>query len=230
MSNPIGWCDKTVNIITGCNNSCPYCYARRFAARLAGRFGYPAHDPFAPTFHPDKLSEIYNLKGKGKRIFLDSMGDWFSDGVVCGWIGDVVEAVAARPEHTFLVLTKRPDQMMVLRDLELPKNLWFGVSVTCQSDLWRVDELLHNSPIPEEQPVFVSIEPLHGFIDADFTGIDWLIIGAESGNRKGKIVPKPEWITHIEWTNEQIPIFMKDNLKQYLAEYMNLLQEFPEGA
>lgn len=227
--NKIGWCDKTINPITGCLNGCSYCYARKFAHRLAGRAGYPADDPFRPTFHHDKLQDIYNLPKAHQRVFLDSMGDWFSDGVVCGWISDVVEVVASRPEHTFLVLTKRPDQMMVLRDLDLPKNLWFGVSVTCQDDLWRADELLHNSPIPEEQPIFLSIEPLHSFIDADFTGIDWLIIGAESGNRKGKIVPKPEWVEHIAWMHEEIPIFMKDNLRQYMPEH-NMLKEFPEGA
>ena len=228
MSNPIGWCDTTVNVISGCLNNCEYCYARKFAHRLAGRYGYPADEPFKPTFHPDKLQDSYNLPKAHKRVFLDSMGDWFSDGVDPAWISDAVEAAATRPEHTFLVLTKRPDKMMVLRDLDLPKNLWFGVSVTCQDDLWRVRYLIRDAPIVG-QKLFVSIEPLHGFIDDDFSGVDWLIIGAESGNRRGKIKPELEWVDHIFYSNEQIPIFMKDNMKPYLPD-RNLLQEFPEGA
>lgn len=226
--NKIGWCDKTINPITGCLNGCEYCYARKFAHRLAGRFGYPADEPFRPTFHPDKLQDIYNLPKAHKRVFLDSMGDWFSKGVKSAWIEQILGAIAAKPEHTFLVLTKNPSQIY-RRFIGWPKNLWFGVSVTCQDDVHRMEDLIFATS-GKVKHRFVSLEPLHSFIDADFTGIDWLIIGAESGNRRGKIKPEPEWIRHIEWTNEQIPIFMKDNLKPYLSEDMNLLQEFPEGA
>lgn len=65
--NSIGWCDLTINPITGCRNGCKYCYAERFAKRLAGRAGYPAEDPFQPTFHPDKLEKIRKLRGSERR-------------------------------------------------------------------------------------------------------------------------------------------------------------------
>ena len=227
--NPIGWCDRTINIITGCNNGCPYCYARKMANRLRGRFGYPVDEPFRPTFHPDKIQDVYNLRGAGKRIFLDSMGDWFSDGVVREWIRRAVNVVATKPNHTFLVLTKRPDQMAVLRDLDIPKNLWFGVSVTNQNNVWRIEEILHKSYIPKDQRVFVSFEPLHGPISCNLTGIDWVIIGAESGNRKGKIVPEVEWIDRICGKCRSIPVYMKDNLRPAIEDSRGLIQEFSVG-
>lgn len=209
--NPIGWCTDTINPITGCRNGCDYCYARKFAARHAGRFGYPKKDPFQPTFHPDKLEQIYNLGGAHKRVFLDSMGDWFSDGVIVGWFDPIINAIRCQPDHTFLVLTKRPDQMMAMRDLDLPSNLWFGVSVTCQEDAWRIDELVHNSPIPQDQHVFVSFEPLHGPVDAYLGGIDWVIIGGENGNRKEKIWLKRQWLDHIchQANVLDIPVYLK---------------------
>ena len=232
--NPIGWCDITINPITGCLNDCDYCYARKMAYRLKGRCGYPEDAPFKPTFHPNKLHEIYNLRGAHKRVFLDSMGDWFSEGVEAGWIRQTTEAVASRPNHTFMVLTKRPDRILeMLRCLTLPKNLWFGVSVTNNSDLWRIAELV--SALPETQHKFVSFEPLLSRIHPDLLtlkNIKWVIIGAESGNRKCKVKPAPAWMKTIfdrvpnePWPNRP-SIFMKDNLMPYLP-YWSQLKEFP---
>jgi protein gp37 len=210
--NKIGWCTETINCITGCLNNCEFCYARKMAYRLKGRFGYPADDPFRPTFHPDKLQDIYNLRGAHKRIFLDSMGDWFSEGVDPAWIEATLKAVGSKPEHTFLVLTKWPDRIL---DLDYPSNLWVGVSVTCQDDIWRLDSIVHDSILPIEQHLFISFEPLHGPIEANLSGIDWIIIGAESGNRKGKIKPALGWISSLI-----------DNLKPYWC--YGLKQEFPK--
>jgi protein gp37 len=223
MSNPIGWCTETVNCITGCLNSCPYCYARKMANRLKGRYGYPADEPFRPTFHPDKLEDIRNLKGKGKRVFLDSMSDWFSLGVDESWIAKTLDVVRFKPDHTFLILTKRPER--IPDNLPIRLNTWIGVSVTCQDDVWRIDEL-KDTPFCN---LFVSFEPLHGPISCDLSGIEWVIIGAESGNRKGKITPEESWIESIIYPIEgEIPIYMKDNLKPYLYMF-NLVQDFPEA-
>ena len=215
MSNPIGWCDLTLNPISGCLNGCEYCYARKMAYRLKGRYGYPKDEPFRPTFHPEVIQKIENLKGTGKRIFLDSMSDWFGPEVEPEWIKQSIEAVAGKPEHTFLVLTKRPDNMEVLyyTDIEVPSNTWFGVSVTCQEDVWRIDELVHNSPLPKDSNLFISFEPLHGPITANLEGIKWVIIGAESGNRAGKVIPGNEWAYRIveNARNLEIPVFVKDN-------------------
>ncbi len=213
--NKIGWCTDTINPITGCLNGCEYCYARKMANRLRGRFGYPEDEPFKPTFHPDKLRDIERLPGKGKRVFLDSMSDWFSEGVKTRWIAQTIEAIRETPDQTFLVLTKRPDRISEVISsssiLSTPKNLWFGVSVTCQEDVWRIWKL---RTIWAKR--FISFEPLHGPISCDLSGIDWVIIGAESGNRKGKIVPENEWAYRLveNARNLEISVFVKDNFSK----------------
>jgi protein gp37 len=229
LTNKIGWCDKTINPITGCLNGCNYCYARKMAYRLKGRFGYPENEPFRPTFHPDKLQEIYNLCGTHKRIFLDSMGDWFSDGIDPAWINLSINAISKLPNHTFIVLTKRPDNIWY-RDF--PDNLWVGISVTCQEDVWRVRALkIHFSDTIKH--MFVSFEPLHGPIQTDLSGIDWVIIGAESGNRKGKIMPDIEWVRQICEYARGKPVFLKDNLRSIMSmgiePPVHLRQEFPDS-
>jgi protein gp37 len=239
MNNPIGWCDITINPITGCSNFgnkkiCgDYCYAARMAKRLRGRFGYPADDPFRPTFHPERLVEIsWNHEKAPSRIFLNSMSDWFSQGVDPDWIHQIINAVSKVPEHIFLVLTKRPEKLWILKafgmeSLELPSNLWFGVSVTKQKDAWRIQELVKQLP---GQHKFVSFEPLHGPVDPDLAEIEWIIIGAETGNRKGKILPEQEWIEGIFRSKpNNVPVFMKDNLSADLRPTGGFIQQFPEA-
>ena len=234
MSKKIEWCDKTINPISGCFNGCPFCYAKGFAYRQAGMernhpgsTGYPTTgDPFRPTFHPDKIRQILNLGGRPKRIFLDSMADWFSPGVELEWIRQVIDAVKRKPEHTFLVLTKRPDRIGEMLDgIDVPGNLWLGTSITTQGDLERVEWL--KKQVSGHR--FLSIEPLHGPIDAKLEGIDWVIVGAETGRRKGKIKPKPEWVEAIRGEAERlgIPLFLKNNIRQYLPPGCGHPQQFP---
>lgn len=224
----IGWADCTINPISGCLNDCPYCYARSFANRLKGRCGYPAENPFQPTFHKDKIDDILNLKGKGKRIFLDSMGDWFSEGVPYEWVQTIIATLWEVPEHNFLVLTKRPDRISeILHCIDLPKNLWLGVSVTCQEDYWRVSKLKESIPCGTKR--FISFEPLHGLINrGNFGGVDWVIIGIESGNRKCKIPGKAPWIYAIcnQARSAKIPVFLKNDI---CGPDGNTWKEFPEG-
>jgi protein gp37 len=226
--NKIGWCTDTINPITGCLNGCEFCYARRFAHRLAGRFGYPADEPFRPIFHPDKLQDIAKLGGTGKRVFLDSMSDWFSPGVKTHWLAKIIDAVERKPEHTFLVLTKRPDRISEVISsgliLSTPENLWFGVSVTSQEDVWRIRAL---RTVWSKR--FISFEPLHGPIEADLSKIHWVIIGAETGNRRGRIEPKEDWVKSIfNCVPDDTPIFMKDNLMQYMPDWSQL-KDFSRG-
>jgi protein gp37 len=228
----IEWCDRTINPITGCLRGCPFCYARQRAKRLAGMerahpgsTGYPTGgDPFRPTFHPNRIDQILKLRGKGKRIFLDSMGDWFSDGVQPEWLSTAVSAVRQKPEHEFLVLTKWTENLGMLK--ETPPNLWIGTSVTCQNDIHRIQEL---KGALSEVHKFISFEPIHGPIDVDLTGIDWIIIGAETGNRKGKIKPRPEWVESIrkEAGGLGIPVFLKDNLRAFLRAGCSHPKHYP---
>ena len=228
VKSSITWADITINTLTGCNEGCEWCYARKFAQRHAGRFGYPRDEPFKPTFHFDKLAKLTGLKGKGKRVFLNSMGDWFTTGVDKVHVWAVIEAVRHLPDHQFFVLTIRPDRMSaVLGDMigPMPRNIWFGVSVTTQKDEWRIGRLLSTSFGDKH---FVSFEPLHGFIDCDLCDIDWIIIGAESGNRREKALPEQHWIDHLVCLAGDSPVFMKNNLRPYLNPDKPFVQEFPE--
>jgi protein gp37 len=231
MSNPIGWCDRTINPITGCTNCdengfCQdkfKCYAEGFAKRLAGKerkqpgsTGYPTEpgQHFKPTFHYDKHWDLLNLptRGRPKRVFLDSMSDWFCEGVPAEWVHQVLDLIDQVPEHHFLVLTKRPERILeVLHCRNLPPNLWLGVSVTCQEDVWRI-EMLKES-IPQTTKRFVSFEPLLGPINlGNFGGVDWAIIGAQTGSKK--VLPEGRWLWDmIVQIPHEIPIFLKDNIE-----------------
>ena len=160
------------------------------------------------------------------------MSDWFSQGVNPEWIHAIIGTVAKVPEHVFLVLTKRPEHLwwgwFGGEEVKLPPNLWFGVSVTNQKDVWRIHELVKRLP---HQHKFVSFEPLHEHIDADLKGIEWVIIGAETGNRKGRIAPEAEWVNHLIGQADErgIPVYLKDNLASSLFPAFDLRQEFPEA-
>ena len=113
MPTRIEWTDETVNVVSGCtpvSEGCEHCYAERTAPRLAGRFGYPADEPFRVTLHPDRLARLFKLR-KGKRIFLDSMGDLFHADVPDEYIAGVLGAVSVAGQHDLQVLTKRPERM-----------------------------------------------------------------------------------------------------------------------
>ena len=227
---PIEWCDRTINPVSGCRRGCEFCYARKMAFRLAemekarpGSTGYPTDgDHFKPTFHPEKLDQIYALKGRGKRIFLGSMGDFFSEGVDPEWFDATVGAVRHKPEHMFIILTKWTERFDLYDLSGLPANLWIGVSVTCQADAHRVEDLKLALP---SQPKLVSFEPLLGSVDVDLTEIGWVIIGAETGRRAGKIEPLPKWVDGIR-IGFQGPVFLKNNLQPFYAEKC---RQFPEA-
>lgn len=211
----IEWCDYTWNPVTGCLHGCKYCYARRLASRLKGRYGYPKDDPFRPTFHPDRLKEPYKLK-KPSKIFVVDMGDLFGEWVPDTWIEKIMKVVEDNPRHTFQFLTKNPERMYGYPHL---KNAWFGVTINNLSmvnlvnHLWCLDSTVG----------FVSFEPLHEDVAAgiDLLGVDWIIIGAQT---RPNVQPEREWVEHlIEQARERnIPIFLKDNLK-----WSDRIQEFP---
>ena len=106
----IEWTEMVWNPVTGCtpvSAGCEHCYAKRMATRLAGRYGYPQEQPFAVTLHPDRLTEPLRWR-KPRTVFVCSMGDLFHEQVPDYYIDRVLAVMAAREQHTFLVLTKRP--------------------------------------------------------------------------------------------------------------------------
>jgi len=110
----IEWADMVWNPITGCSRAgspgCDHCYAKRMAYRLKGRYGYPKDDPFKVTFHPDRLDEPFHWK-KPRRVFVCSMGDLFHEDVERQWVDRIFAVVSLCQQHTFQVLTKRPERM-----------------------------------------------------------------------------------------------------------------------
>jgi len=219
----IEWCDLTWNPITGCLKGCHYCYARKMAYRLKGRYGYDAEYPFRPTLHLDRLEEPFKLdKNKPKKIFTCSMGEMFGDWVPIMWIKTIFRVIEANKPHQFIILTKYPENVFDLEN-DIPWNAWIGVSVENQEHVDRIT-VLKNMGVNHVK--FVSFEPLLGEVDCDLEGIDWAIIGAQTNPYKP---PKKEWVVQIHKQAKEldIPVFLKNNL-QPIFPNTKLIQEFPK--
>lgn len=254
----IDWCDSTWNPVTGCFNDCEYCYARRIAERFGGEQKYAnifkEDEPvigadgralayphsFSPTFFKYRLNDYKNKHGR--NIFVCSMADLFGDWVPDSWIEEVFDACDKAPQHNYLFLTKNPKRYgKVIKDnykdfvIDHISNFWFGTSVTDGKSLVRFANCY--SKMNFKTKLFLSIEPILTDISktaiwnecVELYNIGWVIIGAETGHRKGKVVPKREWIeriTHDCYVNN-IPVFMKSSLAEIWGEL--LIQEFPDG-
>jgi protein gp37 len=131
---------------------------------------------------------------KSRRIFVNSMSDLFHDGVPPAFVGKVWGAMQATPQHTYQILTKRPDRMAeITASLPVIKNVWLGTSVESIDYLGRIDELRKVNAAVR----FISFEPLLGSVaDANLTGIHWAIVGGESGPRSRPM--SEEWVMEIE--------------------------------
>lgn len=163
MPTGIEWCDETWNPITGCtpiSEGCENCWAKRFSRRLAGRFGYPQDNPFAPgTVHTDKLRKPQEWK-KSRTVLVCSMGDIFHEAVRDECLAFIFDQMALARQHTFLVLTKRPERMRFFcGGRKIQDNIWLGVSVENQ---WRAEERVPVLLDIEAEHKFLSVEPLLG--------------------------------------------------------------------
>lgn len=235
----IDWCDSTWNPVTGCLHGCEYCYARGIAKRFGchatpdnkisviihpwedsetGRkLPYP-YD-FAPTLHKYRLNEYRNKKGR--NIFVCSMADLFGSWVPDSWIDEVFKACEKASQHNYLFLTKNQKRYEELSEkgiLRCSDNMWYGWTET--------NDFQHKPFFLPANNTFISAEPLLGPLHPSLEG--WVIIGAETGHRKNKIIPKREWIEQIveDCRNYNIPIFMKSSLADIWSE--PLIQEFPK--
>lgn len=168
----IEWADAVWNPVTGCSKispGCANCYAERFARRLAGRCGYPEDNPFRVSIHPERLNEPSKWH-KPQRIFVCSMGDLFHPDVPVDFIRKVLLAMRNFEQHTFLLLTKRPERMreainqaLKITDYCWPLgNVWVGVSVENQQAADERVPLLLQIPAAVR---FVSVEPILGPVD-----------------------------------------------------------------
>ena len=253
----IEWCDATWNPVTGCLHGCKYCYARRMAERFDGKMyernplrnvtNHHLTEPakkgnltaagkltekvvpypygFEPTFHKYRL-DIPQRWPKHKVIFVCSMADLFGEWVPDRWIEEVFEACRKAPQHTYLFLTKNPDRLCDLannKKLPTDKNFWYGSTLDSKN--------ARRYPGRFRDHTFLSIEPLREHMDAglgSFGSAEWIIIGAETGSRKEKIIPEKAWIDNIceAASITQAAVFMKDSLIPIVGEE-NMRREFP---
>lgn len=185
---------------------------------------------FAPTLHRYRMDIPGKLK-MGRNIFVGAMTDMFGAWVPDEWINEVLDVCKEYPIHNYLFLTKNPERYERIDAagiLPTSKNMWYGSTLTKHNDRCFISNV-HNT--------FWSIEPIHApfqrwkFIDMtkDEFSPDWIIIGAETGRRKERIIPKKEWIEDIvSWCDEiRVPVFMKDSLIPIIGED-NMRRDFPE--
>ena len=243
----IEWADSTWNPVTGCLHGCPYCYARS----IARRFGYikrPDYDEteihdlreslfnhregkgivaypfnFAPTFHRYRLDQVFRWK-EPRNIFVCSMADLFGAWVPDSWIEMIFSFCEKAAQHKYMFLTKNPARYLKLSDAgKLPKGMWYGSTVTKPDEAYMY--------CSKDWHSFISIEPImEDFGEMKGIRTEWVIVGAETGNRKDKVVPKKSWIENIahECEKNGIPLFMKDSLIPIVGEE-NMKREFPAG-
>ena len=197
----IEWTDKTWNPITGCTKisaGCANCYAEIMSKRLQAMKQDKYKNGFILTMHNNVLDEPIKWK-KPHTIFVCSMSDLFHENVPFSFIDKVVETIKSTPQHNYQILTKRANRMAeYFSDKIIPKNAWLGVTVDIASSKSRIDFLRNlNAPIK-----FLSCEPLlEDLGDMNLDGIDWVIVGGESGAKARPM--KEEWVQSIKVQTEK---------------------------
>ena len=197
----IEWTDKTWNPITGCSKvsaGCANCYAEVMSKRLQAMKQDKYKNGFVLTMHNNALNEPLKWK-KPHTIFVCSMSDLFHENVPFDFIDKVIEIIMATPQHSYQILTKRANRMAeYFADRNIPQNAWLGVTVDVSSSKSRIDYLRNlNAPIK-----FLSCEPLlEDLGNMNLDGIDWVIVGGESGMRARPM--KEEWVQSIKVQTEQ---------------------------
>lgn len=203
----IEWTDATWNPVAGCTvitAGCTNCYAMRMAARLDA-MGQPKYAGltrksggravWTGKVRLDEASLNAPKTWRGNRkVFVNSMSDLFHEGVPLSFVERVWATMEATPQHTYQILTKRPERMRLAAE-KLPTlpNVWLGTSVENEAVLSRLDDLRATRAAIR----FVSFEPLIGSVAAaNLADIHWAIVGGESGPKAREM--DPEWVEEIE--------------------------------
>jgi protein gp37 len=200
----IEWTDKTWNPTTGCDKvstGCLHCYAEALTHRFHTNFP----NGFALTLHPERLKEPLRWRTPS-RVFVNSMSDLFHEDVPLDFIKQVFSVISSTPWHVYQILTKRHERLNELASkLDFPNNIWLGVSVENQNCIDRLDSL-RSVPVSVR---FVSCEPLLGELKLNLDGIDWVIVGGESGQKHRQM--KLEWAENIrdQCQNAGVAFFFK---------------------
>lgn len=205
----IEWTESTWNPVTGCtkiSDGCKNCYAEKLAKRLQAMGQANYKNGFKLTLQP-KMLEIPLSWKKPQTIFVNSMSDLFHRDVPLDYIQQVFNVMVKADWHNFQVLTKRSERLKELsRELNWKPHIWMGVSVENEKVMHRIDDLRKT----DAHIKFLSIEPLLGRLPKlDLTGIDWVIVGGESGS-KARLM-KEEWVLEIkdQCDAQNVPFFFK---------------------
>ncbi len=193
----IEWTDSTWNPVTGCTKAsagCLHCYAETMARRLKAMGNAKYSNGFDVTLHETLLTEPLKWR-KPRNIFVCSMSDLFHPKVPFEFIEKVMVVIENTPQHKYQILTKRAERMAeYFQTRDVPSNVWLGVTVDIASCKSRIDSLRSVSGAAVR---FLSCEPLLEDIgELNLDGIDWIIVGGESGNQARPM--KKEWVLSIK--------------------------------
>lgn len=192
----IEWTESSWNPVTGCSPvsaGCQHCYAARFAKRLQA-MGNPRYkNAFKVTIHDDLITAPLSWK-KPQMVFVNSMSDLFHDDVPDDIIEKIFNTMNQASAHTFQILTKRAERLAKLAPkLQWGNNIWMGVSIEDVTTIYRADLLRQTGAYVK----FISAEPLlSSLAGLNLSGIDWLIVGGESG--PGSRPMLEEWVLELK--------------------------------
>lgn len=224
----IQWCDSTLNIQMGCEGcelvkgrEIPVCYAKTMTDRYKGQKGWPKTFE-QPRIFIDRLMQAAKwkdltgsirqkkpwLNGNPRMIFLNDMGDTFSNGMPKNWFAEALPFIMNSP-HIYMVLTKWPNRFLDFANFyDLPKNIWPGTTITSNKTAFRAKQL---SNIKGGGIKWLSIEPMWECIQTksiDFKNIPFIIYGGESGNNAAPL--ELSWLHyHIKKFDKEKIIFIK---------------------
>ncbi len=209
----IEWTDETWNPVTGCEKvspGCKHCYAERFAERFRGVEGHPYERGFDPQLRPDRIEQPRSWTTP-RMVFVNSMSDLFGDFVPDTFLASVFKVMRETPQHTYQVLTKRSERLAswtrTQRWLAKAPNIWLGVSV--EDKKYGVPRIAHARKATAACR-FLSVEPLLEQLGPlDLAGIDWVIVGGESG--PGARPLQAEWVREVrdQCVEQRVAFFFK---------------------
>lgn len=205
----IEWTESTWNPLTGCDKispGCKHCYAERMAKRLQAMSQPNYVNGFKLTMHEHVLEKPLEWKTP-QTIFVNSMSDLFHNDVPAAFIQHAFDVMRRANWHRFQVLTKRSERLLELSPLiDWPDNVWMGVSVENADYAFRIDHLRKTGA----KVKFLSLEPLLGPLShLDLGGINWVIVGGESGPGARKM--DEGWVKEIrnQCLSARVPFFFK---------------------
>ena len=209
QKSKIEWTESTWNPVTGCTKispGCKNCYAERMAKRLKAMRSPLYVNGFQVALHLEVLAKPL-LWRKPRTVFVNSMSDLFHKKVPFDFIANIFDVMRKTPQHTYQALTKRSERLLTLNNkIDWPDNLWMGVTVENSDYYNRIDHLRQT----DAKIKFLSLEPLLGPLpELNLQGIDWVIVGGESGPGSRPI--EIEWVTQIrdQCLEANVPFFFK---------------------